>query len=111
MSSEFKNEPFTDFSDPANRQAQADALKTVEASFGATYPLILAGTEVTVDETFESINPSRKEQVVGRFQSATVKEVDAAINAAEDAFPAWSRKTVWISTIQFWNGKTHCNKR
>lgn len=93
MSSEFRNEPFTDFSDPANRQAQAEALKTVEASFGATYPLILAGTEVTLDSTFESINPSRKEQVVGRFQSATVKEVDAAINAAEDAFPAWSRKT------------------
>ncbi len=93
MSSEFKNEPFTDFSDPANRQAQAEALKTVEASFGATYPLILAGTEVTVGETFESINPSRKAQVVGRFQSATAKEVDAAINAAEDAFPAWSRKT------------------
>ena len=93
MSSEFKNEPFTDFSDPANRQAQAEALKTVEASFGATYPLILAGMEVTLDSTFESINPSRKEQVVGRFQSATGKEVDAAIHAAEDAFPAWSRKT------------------
>ncbi len=92
MPSEFKNEPMTDFSNPKNRQGQSQAIEKVEKSFGSTHPLILAGKEVTVDETFESINPSRKEQVVGRFQAATGKEVETAIQAAWDAFPAWSAR-------------------
>ena len=94
MPTEFKNEPFTDFSDPANRQAQADAIKKVEAELGKTYPLILAGKEVTVAETFDSFNPSRKEQLVGRFQSATTREVQLAVQAGLDAFPAWSARPV-----------------
>jgi 1-pyrroline-5-carboxylate dehydrogenase len=93
MPTEFKNEPLTDFSDPKNREAQAKALEAVEASFGATHPLILGGEEVTVGETFESINPSRKEQVIGHFQSSTNKEVERAVQAALEAFPSWSRRT------------------
>ena len=79
MSTEFKNEPLTDFSQPDNRKAQGEALKKVAASFGKTYPLIIGGKEVTTGKIFDSINPSRKEEVIGHFHGATAKEVQAAI--------------------------------
>jgi len=91
MSTEFKNEPLTDFSQPDNRKAQEEALKKVAASFGKTYPLIIGGKEVTTGKIFDSINPSRKEEVIGHFHGATAKEVQAAIQAGEEAFATWSR--------------------
>jgi 1-pyrroline-5-carboxylate dehydrogenase len=93
MPSEFKNEPLTDFSHAAKREAQAKAIEKVEASFGATYPLIIGGKDVKTEKIFESVNPSKKDQVVGRFHGATAKEVEAAIQAGLAAFPSWSGKT------------------
>ncbi|HEV2405056.1 MAG TPA: aldehyde dehydrogenase family protein, partial [Ktedonobacterales bacterium] len=40
-------------------------------------------------ETFDNHNPARYSQVVGRFQKSTAADVDAAIAAAQSAFPAW----------------------
>jgi aldehyde dehydrogenase (NAD+) len=38
---------------------------------------------------FDNINPAHQSQIVGRFQRSTVADIDAAISAAESAFPAW----------------------
>ncbi|MCZ6670931.1 MAG: L-glutamate gamma-semialdehyde dehydrogenase [Acidobacteria bacterium] len=92
MTQEFKNEPMTDFLDSGNREQQTRAIEKVQAALGATYPLILGGKEVTTGATFESFNPSRKDQVVGTFQLATGKEVETAIRAAWEAFPSWSSR-------------------
>ena len=89
MPTEFQNEPMTDFKDPKTREAQADALRRVEASFGATHPLILGGQEVQADATFQSINPSHLDQVVGHFQSASTDHVDRAVEAGSKAFASW----------------------
>jgi acyl-CoA reductase-like NAD-dependent aldehyde dehydrogenase len=40
-------------------------------------------------KTFESRNPSNTNEVIGEFASSTKSDVDAAIQAATDAFPAW----------------------
>jgi alpha-ketoglutaric semialdehyde dehydrogenase len=40
-------------------------------------------------ETFENTNPARRGEVVARFQRSALADVDAAIAAAEAAFPAW----------------------
>jgi aldehyde dehydrogenase (NAD+) len=40
-------------------------------------------------QTFDDTNPARSSEVVGRFQRSTPADVDAAIAAAEAAFPAW----------------------
>jgi alpha-ketoglutaric semialdehyde dehydrogenase len=40
-------------------------------------------------ETFDNINPAHSSQIVGRFQRSTTADLDAAISAAERAFPAW----------------------
>ncbi len=40
-------------------------------------------------ETFLDTNPAHPNEVLGRFQKSTAADVDAAIRAAEAAFPAW----------------------
>jgi alpha-ketoglutaric semialdehyde dehydrogenase len=41
--------------------------------------------------TFDNENPAVRGSSLGSFQSSTAEDVDAAIAAAEDAFPAWRR--------------------
>ena len=89
MTSEFQNEPFTDFGKPENAAAFQRALDEVRASFGRTYPLWIDGREVTTGQTFASINPARPEEVLGYFQKADVALADQAIEAAARAFETW----------------------
>ncbi len=85
----FKNQPFTDFSKPENRQAQTEALEKVKSELGKTYPLIIGGEKITNKATFASRNPSQPDQIIGYFSSATVEQVDAAVKAAATAFETW----------------------
>ena len=91
MLSEFRNEPLTDFSVPRHREAQEQAIQRVAGSLGRTFPLIIGGKEVTVGKTFDSLNPSRPSQVIGRFQAAEAEQMEAAVQAALAAFKTWSR--------------------
>jgi 1-pyrroline-5-carboxylate dehydrogenase len=85
----FKNEPMTDFSDPANRAAFEAALETVRTQLGRTYPLVIGGEEITTEATHASLNPAHPEQVVGRFSMADAALVDRALTAATRAFETW----------------------
>jgi 1-pyrroline-5-carboxylate dehydrogenase len=89
----FKNAPFTDFTRPENRQAQMEALEKVKRELGQTYPLIIGGKKITNEATFASRNPSQPDQVIGYFSSATVEQVDAAIESATAAFETWKQIT------------------
>jgi acyl-CoA reductase-like NAD-dependent aldehyde dehydrogenase len=40
-------------------------------------------------EVFENINPADTQDVIGRFPLSTAKDVNAAINAAREAFDGW----------------------
>ena len=44
--------------------------------------------------TFQLINPARPSDVVGHAAAASHDDVDAAMQAAQRAFPAWSALTV-----------------
>src|SRR6266550_1667042 len=85
----FKNAPYTDFTRPENRQAQMEALEKVKRELGQTYPLIVGGEKITNKATFASRNPSQPDQVIGYFSSATVEQVDAAVQSAAAAFEIW----------------------
>ena len=93
MTAEFKNEPLTDFSRPDNRKAFEAALSKVGQELGREVPLIIGGERIQVGKSFDSINPSHPSQVIGRFQSATTREAQSAILAAERAFETWKRET------------------
>lgn len=56
----------------------------------STHKLYIDGTWVTSSskKTFPSLNPAT-EQVLGRFQSGTSRDVERAVRAAEKALPQW----------------------
>jgi RHH-type proline utilization regulon transcriptional repressor/proline dehydrogenase/delta 1-pyrroline-5-carboxylate dehydrogenase len=85
----FRNEPLTDFSQEPGRAAMRQALQEVRTKLGATYPLVIGGEAIKTSETIDSINPSRRQEVVGRAGKATVEHARAAIAAAKRTFSAW----------------------
>ncbi len=89
MPSEFRNEPFTDFSKDENGQAMRAALAKVENELGREYPLVIGGERITSDKKFESINPANRAQVVGRFQRATKEQAGRAVESAAETFRTW----------------------
>ena len=96
MLSEFRNEPLTDFSKPENKAAMEAALAKVGAELGREYPVVIDGERITGLATFESINPSHKEQVVGTFNKGTKAHVEQAIEAGWRAFESWKRQPVEV---------------
>lgn len=92
--SEFKNEALTDFSKPETRNAMLAALQKVKAEFGREYPLVIGGERITGLKTFDSINPSHKDQLLGKFQKGTRAHVEQAIEAGLEAFESWKRASV-----------------
>ena len=94
MLPEFKNEPLTDFSKPEEKAAMEAALQKVRGELGREYPLVIGGERITGLKTFESINPSHKDELLGRFQKGTKAHVEQAIDAAWKAFEPWKRRSV-----------------
>ena len=91
---EFRNEPFTDFSDSANADAMRAAIEQVRSELGREYPLVINGEKLTTDKKFESINPSEKSQTVGVFSDADADAenlTEKAIDAATGAFKLWKQ--------------------
>jgi RHH-type proline utilization regulon transcriptional repressor/proline dehydrogenase/delta 1-pyrroline-5-carboxylate dehydrogenase len=85
----FHNEPMTDFSRVANRQAMREALAGVANLLGQSYPLIINGQAKMNDATIESFDPSHRWLRVGRAAAANVDDANAAVAAAKNALPAW----------------------
>jgi 1-pyrroline-5-carboxylate dehydrogenase len=89
MPTEFRNEPFTDFTKEENAQAMRAALEKVQSELGREYPLVIGGERITTGETLESINPAKRTEVVGRFHKATKELANKAVESAYDAFQSW----------------------
>lgn len=91
MMEPFRNEPLTDFRNPAACQAFEAALNQVRAAFGRTYPLIIGGERLTPGDVFASRNPADPAQVVGWVAQADAAAAEKAVQAAAEAFGEWSR--------------------
>jgi len=88
---EFRNEPYRDFSTPANRQAMEAALGQVRAAFGREYQLRLGGEWTATSDKLNSLNPSNPREVVGIHHKATAELARRAVENAHAYFPEWSR--------------------
>jgi len=88
---EFRNEPYTDFSIPANRQAMEQALRQVRGQFGREYQLRIGGEWMATGDKLASLNPSNIRDVVGVHHKATAELARRAVECAHAYFPAWSR--------------------
>jgi 1-pyrroline-5-carboxylate dehydrogenase len=91
MPVEFKNELVLDFSQESNRKKQAEALALVQSQLGREYNLILGEDQVELGKTFQSINPSKKSEVIGIFQAATSEQAIRAVDVAAQTFEKWKR--------------------
>ncbi len=91
MTTEFRNEPFVDFSQAANRSLMAKAVETVQAQLGKHYPLVIGGKRVDTKDRIKSINPAQPDEVVGTVAKADVALADQAIAEAEKAFGWWKK--------------------
>lgn len=89
MLPDFRNEPFTNFNDPNQRQAFAEAIEYVRAQLGQKYPIFIGGEEYWPGETFDSINPARPSEVVGTFAKGTKELADKAVRVAHEAYLQW----------------------
>ena len=89
MPTEFRNEPFTDFSKEENAAAMRAALEQVKGELGREYPLVIGGERINTDAKLDSINPANRTQVVGRFQKATKDLANSAVESAYETFLTW----------------------
>ncbi|MFW5709326.1 MAG: L-glutamate gamma-semialdehyde dehydrogenase [Chloroflexota bacterium] len=85
----YYNEPPTDFTLPEERAAFEAALDKVKQELGRTYPLVIGGERIELDETFASVNPARPAEVLGYFAQGNARHVDQAVRAAVTAFATW----------------------
>jgi len=89
MPTEFRNEPFTDFSKEENAQAMRAAIAKVKNQLGHDYPLVIGGERITTGDKLQSYNPANRTQVVGSFQKATKDLANRAVDSAFEAFQTW----------------------
>src|SRR6266540_3928863 len=88
---EFRNEPYTDFSIPSNRQAMQAALQKVRTEFGREYRLRLDAEEITTHDLLKSVNPSNPREIVGVHHKGTPEMANRAVKTAFSYFHEWSR--------------------
>jgi RHH-type proline utilization regulon transcriptional repressor/proline dehydrogenase/delta 1-pyrroline-5-carboxylate dehydrogenase len=87
----FQNEPATDFSQAAAREAMEQALADVADQLGNEYGLVLNGKTIDTRAKITSKNPARSKQVVGTIACAHPDHSGQAVDAARRAFRSWSR--------------------
>ena len=84
----FVNEPPTDFSRAAARAAMQEAIDRVKAQLGRRFSSPLVGASPSGPELL-SRNPSRPDQVIGRLQSCSTRDIDLALAGANTNASHW----------------------
>ncbi len=75
------------------------ALEDVRAGLGATHAMWIDGAPRAGAASFEVFSPIDRRLMLGRFASGSRDDVDAAVQAARRAFPAW-RATPWLERVR-----------
>ncbi|MBI5646735.1 MAG: L-glutamate gamma-semialdehyde dehydrogenase [Ignavibacteriae bacterium] len=89
MPTEFRNEPITDFTKPANARKQQAALALVQKKLGKKYPLIINGKKVLTPDFIASINPGNVSETIGHFAKADTALAEKALTVALKTFETW----------------------
>lgn len=89
MREAFQNEPFSDFTQPQERAAMADAINKVRQSLRQTYALRIGGERITTENTVPSTSPANPKQVVGMVSQANTDLAEKAMQTAVAAFHRW----------------------
>ena len=87
MSTEFRNEPFTDLVKKRTRRRCARRWRS-EKRAGREYPLVIGGERIMTDSKLDSFNPANRTQLVGAFKSYK-RTRQQAVESAYQAFQSW----------------------
>ncbi|MFN8671816.1 MAG: L-glutamate gamma-semialdehyde dehydrogenase [Candidatus Sericytochromatia bacterium] len=89
--SEFVNEPFTDFSKEENIEKMKQALAQVKSELGKEYPLTIGSEKIYTEKKDRSLNPANLDEVVGIAQLAEIEHAEKAIQTAHKTFETWKK--------------------
>jgi len=91
MLTEYKNEPFTDFSCPDNEKAMKAALAKVKKELGKKHPLVIGSERIDRDDCLVSTNPGAPKEVIGKFSKADKELAEKAMQVALAKFEEWKK--------------------
>lgn len=88
----FSNEPPSDFSQEPIRRTMVDALAFVRAQLGRQWETDPSGPSLT-GPWLTSQNPSRPDERVASVQSASLADIQEAVEQAQAGFESWRRRS------------------
>jgi RHH-type proline utilization regulon transcriptional repressor/proline dehydrogenase/delta 1-pyrroline-5-carboxylate dehydrogenase len=88
----FSNEPHSDFSHEPVRRAMEAGLASVRGRLGRQWETAASGPGLT-GPWLSSQNPFRPEESVASVRSASVADVDGAVERAQAGFESWRRRS------------------
>ncbi|MEZ4812178.1 MAG: aldehyde dehydrogenase family protein [Caldisericia bacterium] len=91
MRIDFINEPYLNMKNPDERAAMQEAIDFVQANLGHHYNLFIGGKEVETEGKITSVNPSKKDEVIGTCSMATRELAEQAMQTAHETFKTWSK--------------------
>lgn len=89
----FRNQALHRFCQQPERHSFQQAIYYCQSQLGKTYPLIIGGQEYFSDETINSINPAKPDEIIGSVSAANEHFADLAIDCAKQAHHNWSRRS------------------
>ncbi|WPP40518.1 L-glutamate gamma-semialdehyde dehydrogenase [Paenibacillus hunanensis] len=87
----FANEPFTDFSQPAHRDAMKASLQRITQQLGRKIPLHIGSDTIFTDDVITSINPGQTDQTIGLVSKANQQLAEQAMQTALETFEQWKK--------------------
>jgi 1-pyrroline-5-carboxylate dehydrogenase len=88
---EYSPTTYLDYSKSEHRASYEKAIADIRSTAGQEYPLVIGGQRLKGSKTFDSTNPSKPSEVLGRFQSGTKEQAAQAVEVAFETFKSWSR--------------------
>lgn len=87
----FENAPNTDFSNPKEVEKLKVAIQKVRGELGKTYPVIINGEKIETEDKIVSINPGKKNEVIGYVSKVDQALAEKALLQAVETFETWKR--------------------
>ncbi|UNI23732.1 L-glutamate gamma-semialdehyde dehydrogenase [Purpureocillium takamizusanense] len=86
----FENEPMLDYAKGSPERARlATALQNLKSQLPIKIPISIDGVQVQTHKARIQVNPSNHRQSIAEYAIATPEQVNAAVDAALKAKPAW----------------------
>ncbi|KAJ5178517.1 uncharacterized protein N7500_001216 [Penicillium coprophilum] len=108
----FENEKMLDYAKGSpEREELTKTIKKLKGQFPFTIPITINGSEITTKGSRSQPNPSKHSEIIANYASATPEQVNASIDAALSAKPAWEatpfedRAAIFLRAAELVTGK------